>query len=135
MTTPSDMKAYNQSIIDEFRANGRRAGTPRLLLTTIGARSGNRHTVPLGYQILNDRLVVYASMMGAPKHPAWYHNLVARPRVTVEMDGGEWSGTATPLTGDDYDAMWQASLREWPFLADHQAKTSRRIPIVQLTRG
>ena len=135
MTLPNDMKAYNRSVIDEFRANGRRADTPRLLLTTTGARSDQPHTVPLGYQIIADRLLVYASNVGSPRHPAWFHNLVAHPRVTVEMDGEQWTGTATPLDGDDHDTIWQESLVGWPFLAEHQAKTSRRIPIVQLTRG
>jgi deazaflavin-dependent oxidoreductase (nitroreductase family) len=77
------MKAYNGQVIRDFRANGGKVGgplegTPLLLLTTTGAKSGKRHTIPLGYAADGERPIVFASMLGAPKHPAW-SNLVINP--------------------------------------------------------
>ena len=74
---------FNQQIIDEFRANAGRVGGPfeggrLLLLTTTGARTGARHTTPLGYLPDGERMLIIASAGGAPAHPAWYHNLARR---------------------------------------------------------
>ncbi|SFL13350.1 deazaflavin-dependent oxidoreductase, nitroreductase family [Streptosporangium canum] len=81
---------FNKQVIDEFRANNGQVGgcfegARLLLLTTTGARSGTPHTTPLVY--LPDgveRMLVIASAGGAPNNPAWYHNLQANPRATVE---------------------------------------------------
>src|SRR3954470_14287717 len=88
---PSDEEflAYNQGIIQEFRANHGVVSQPPfpiLLLTTTGARSGRRTTVPLGFAVDDDgRVFVVASKAGAPRHPAWFHNVAAHPAVTVEL--------------------------------------------------
>lgn len=76
------MNDYNRRLIEEFRAHGGKAGgmwegTPLLLLTTTGARSGERRTTPMGYLPDGDRLIVWASNGGSPTHPGWYHNLLA----------------------------------------------------------
>lgn len=84
------MTDFNNAIIEEFRANGGKVGGPfesarLLLLTTTGARSGKPHTVPLGF--LHDghgRMLVIASAAGSDRHPAWFHNLRADQRATVE---------------------------------------------------
>lgn len=73
------MTDYNEPIIEEFRANGGRVGgswegRDLLLLTTTGRKSGKRHTTPMVYTRDGDRLLVYASKGGAPKHPDWYLN-------------------------------------------------------------
>src|SRR5690349_226757 len=57
---------------------------PVMLLTTTGRRSGQERTVPLIYLADGERLAIVASQGGMPTHPAWYHNLVAHPRVTVQ---------------------------------------------------
>jgi deazaflavin-dependent oxidoreductase (nitroreductase family) len=82
---PADMRAHNQKVIEEFRANGGAGDRPLLLLTTTGVRSGARRTTPMMYVPDGDRLLVIASNAGAPKHPDWYRNLAADPRVTVEV--------------------------------------------------
>ena len=135
MTMPDDQQAYNAGLIEEFRANGRRLGDRQLLLlTTVGARTGKARTTPMMYVRDGDRLLVIASNAGAPKHPGWYHNLAANPRVTVEVAGEEYPATATALTGDEYAQRWKAIVADYPFFADHQAKVSRLIPVVALTR-
>ena len=75
---------FNLKIIEEFRANGGETsgpfkGRPLLLLTTKGAKSGAERTTPLVYSRDGERVVIIASMGGAPKHPAWFHNLRVHP--------------------------------------------------------
>jgi deazaflavin-dependent oxidoreductase (nitroreductase family) len=80
---------WSKTIIDEFHAKkGKGVGSfgDRLLLLTVhGAKSGRPRTNPLAYHRDGDRYVVAASMGGAPKHPAWYHNLVKHRRATIEV--------------------------------------------------
>src|SRR4029434_259592 len=95
----SELHDFNQRVISEFRANqgkvsGQLANMPVLLLTMAGARSGRTITKPLVYTTDGNRLVVIASFAGAPKHPAWYHNLLANPEATVEV-GNEQIGRAS----------------------------------------
>lgn len=134
------MTDYNLQVIKEFRENGGKIGgqlegTPVLLLTTTGAKSGQRRTAPMMYMPDGDRLIVYASMMGAPTNPAWYHNLVAHPRVTVEVGTETFDGTAIVTTDEERQRLWARALELYPFLDDHQAKTARQIPVIALERG
>src|SRR3954454_9709870 len=82
---------FNAGIVKEFRANDGRVGgayaeTPLILVHHIGARSGVERVVPLGYVPLPDgRFVIIASDGGSPRHPAWYHNLKANSKITVEV--------------------------------------------------
>lgn len=92
----------NRQVIDEFRARGgtvggRFAGLPLLLLTTVGARSGQRRTVPLTYVADGGRYVVAAGAAGAD--PAWYHDLLAHPAVTVEVGTAVVAAVARPAAG------------------------------------
>ncbi|TMD21989.1 MAG: nitroreductase family deazaflavin-dependent oxidoreductase, partial [Chloroflexi bacterium] len=87
---PTDIKAFNKKLIEEFRANrgqlsGQMAGRTLMLLTTTGAKSKQERTAVLGFGKDGDRYVVIASGNGAPKHPAWYVNLQANPIATVEV--------------------------------------------------
>ena len=78
---------FNKKIIDEFRANGGKvgafAGAPMVLLTTTGARTGEASITPLVCLPDGDRILVFASKAGAPKHPGWYHNLLKNPTVMI----------------------------------------------------
>ncbi len=132
---PADMKAHNRQLIDEFRAAGRSLeGRPLLLLTTIGARSGRPHTAPMMFVPDGDRLLVIASNAGAPRHPDWYHNLVANPHVTVEANGETYPATAIVTEGAERDRLFKAIAAQYPFFTDHQAKIDRTIPVVALER-
>ncbi|SHF67207.1 nitroreductase/quinone reductase family protein [Streptoalloteichus hindustanus] len=131
---PSD---FNQRVIDEFRANNGRVGPPfdggrLLLLTTTGARSGKEHTTPVAYLPDGDRVLVIASAGGAPNHPAWYHNLVAHPRVTVEDGVFTYEAQATVLEGAERDAAFARAVEVDPAWADYQVRTSRVLPVVAL---
>ena len=78
---------------------------------------------------------MFASKGGAPTNPAWYHNVVAHPHVTVERGTERYAATATPLSGAERDEVFarQAALR--PNFADYQEKTARTIPVVALQRA
>lgn len=135
MTMPTDILAYNRTVIADFRASGRRADDrPLLLLTTTGARTGQPRTSPMMFATLSGRMIIIGSNMGAPKHPDWFHNLVANPTVTVEAEGEEWTADATTIAGADRTALWDELIAGHPFFTDHQASTDRQIPLVELTR-
>ncbi|MFF4773563.1 nitroreductase/quinone reductase family protein [Microtetraspora fusca] len=129
---------FNQKIIEEFRANGGRVGGPfeggrLLLLTTTGARSGAPHTTPVGYLPDEERVLVIASAAGAPKHPDWFRNLVANPRVTVEDGVFRYEAEAVVLQGDERDRVFARAVEADPGWGAYQAKTTRVIPVVALT--
>jgi deazaflavin-dependent oxidoreductase (nitroreductase family) len=137
--TGMDIKETNRRVIEQFRAGGEIEGMHRealVLLTTVGAKTGERRTSPMMFHAEDDRIVVIASNMGAPKQPDWYVNLVADPHVVVEIgDNDRYDAVATTLTGTEREQVWAELVRLYPFFADHQAKTTRQIPLVALTRA
>lgn len=132
-----DIRDVNRRVIEQFRAGGEIDGMHRnriVLLTTIGARTGQRRTTPMMFHRDGGRLLVVASDVGAPKHPDWYRNLVADPRVTVEIGDETYSAMAATLEGADRARAWAMLKQSYPFFADHEASTERIIPVVALTR-
>ncbi|MEU5865634.1 MULTISPECIES: nitroreductase family deazaflavin-dependent oxidoreductase [unclassified Nonomuraea] len=131
--------SFNQQIIDEFRANEGRVGGPfegasLVLLTTTGAKSGNRTTTPVMYLPDGDRYVIIASNAGADNHPAWYHNLRANPAATAEIGTETFEVKADFIEGDERDRLYARMVEIAPGFAEYEAKTSRRIPVVALGR-
>jgi len=108
----SDFNDWNKQVIDEFRANsgkmsGQFEGTPRLLLRTTGAKSGQTRVNPLVYQALDDgRYAIFASKAGAPANPDWYHNFKANPKVRVELGNETVDATASIAESDERDRIW-----------------------------
>jgi deazaflavin-dependent oxidoreductase (nitroreductase family) len=125
---------HNNDIIQKFRANNGAApnGAPLLLLTTTGARSGQPRINPLAFTRDGDRYVVIASKGGHPSHPDWYHNLVASPAVTVEVDGQKFSARALVTEGSERDRLFNAQAVLMPNFAEYQTKTERKIPVIVL---
>jgi deazaflavin-dependent oxidoreductase (nitroreductase family) len=135
MTMPDDIKAHNRMVIEDFRARGGAPdGRRLLLLTTIGARTGRKHTTPMMFIPDGDRLLVLPSNAGAPRHPDWYHNLVANPDVTVEVTGDTYPARAIVTTGEERERLFSEVAAKYPFFHDHQAKITRQIPVVVLVR-
>src|SRR3954454_13381395 len=62
-------------------------GQPVVLLHVRGARSGIERTVPLLATKTGGDILLVASKAGAARHPAWLHNVRARPEVDVTIDG------------------------------------------------
>ena len=136
-----DTAAFNEWVIERFRANrgrgriGDRLDASRLLLLThTGARTGTRRTTPVMFLRLKGRLCVIASNNGAPRHPDWYRNLVAHPEVTVELGDETFPATAVVPTGRERDELFAEAVRQQPFFAEHQDRTERTIPVVELRR-
>jgi deazaflavin-dependent oxidoreductase (nitroreductase family) len=132
-----DIRDINRRVIEQFRAGGEIEGMHRdriVLLTTTGARTGQRRTTPMMFHRDGGRLLVVASNVGAPKHPDWYRNLVADPGVTVEVGDQAYPAMATTLEGADRAEAWSMLKESYPFFADHEASTERIIPVVALTR-
>ncbi len=115
------------------RIGGKVGQLPVLLLTTTGRKSGQPRTWPLGYIRDGERLVVVASAGGEPKHPAWYVNLRADPRVTVQLGGESVAMRAETATGPERARLWGRLIAVFPGFAEYQRKTSREIPVVVLT--
>ncbi|MER6322504.1 nitroreductase/quinone reductase family protein [Streptomyces coelicoflavus] len=132
--------SFHQSVIDEFRANGGKVGGPfaggdLLLLTTTGARSGASRTTPLGYVRHHDRLLVVGSNLGGPRHPGWYHNLLAHPVVRVEVSTESFEALAVPAEGARREELFAHVVRASPGYGDYQARTARLLPVVVLERA
>ncbi|GGP40370.1 nitroreductase/quinone reductase family protein [Streptomyces abikoensis] len=124
-------------IIEEFRANGGRLAGPRasweiLLLTTVGARTGQRRTTPLAYQCEGKDLFVFASDGGSDKSPDWYHNIRANPKVTVEVSSRKFEAAAIELLGEERDRVYARQVGRDSEYARYEASTSRVIPVVRL---
>jgi deazaflavin-dependent oxidoreductase (nitroreductase family) len=134
-----DPSNFNQQIIEEFRANGGKVGgmfegAPMLLLTTVGAKSGQPRVAPLVYTTDGDRMVIIASKGGAPTHPDWFHNLRANPDVTLEVGTETFPARASIPEGDERQRLWDQMVAQMPGFADYQRGTSREIPVVVLER-
>ncbi|OLF18043.1 nitroreductase/quinone reductase family protein [Actinophytocola xanthii] len=129
---------FNQQVIEEFRANRGRvggyfAGARLILLTTTGARTGARHTVPLGYlPDAGERIIVIGSAGGGRRHPAWFRNLVANPRVSVEDGMRTYEAEAEVLTGAERDEVFARAVEADRGWADYEEKSGRVLPVVAL---
>ena len=135
----ADRNDWNRQTIEAFRANGGKVGgvwegRPLLLLTTTGAKSGQRRTTPVMYLPDGDRLLVFATKAGAPTNPAWYHNLIAYPEVTVEVGTETYEATATSLTGEERDRLYAKQASLYPQFGEYQARATRKIPVIALER-
>jgi deazaflavin-dependent oxidoreductase (nitroreductase family) len=135
-----DMLAFNDDVIRRFRAGEQIEGLHRdalVLLTTTGRRSGTRRTAPMMFVDLEGDPLVVASNAGAAEHPAWFVNLLADPRVTVETpDGRSAEAVAEVLEGEERARVWRDLTAGFPFLVQHEERAGdREIPLVRLRRG
>jgi deazaflavin-dependent oxidoreductase (nitroreductase family) len=136
--TDWDPEAFTKALIADMRANGGRAasgpmaGKPLMILTTTGAKTGKPRTAIVTYHTEGDRYVVAASKGGAPTHPAWYHNLVAHPDATIEIDNQPLKVRATDTSGPERDRLWNDHVAVLPEFGEYPKKTDRIIPVLLL---
>ncbi|QHF22670.1 nitroreductase family deazaflavin-dependent oxidoreductase [Rathayibacter sp. VKM Ac-2804] len=135
------MADFNEQIIAEFRANGGTVttagfGRSLVLVHHTGARSGEERIAPLmGLHPSDDVWLIAASAAGAPKHPAWFHNLEAHPDTEIETpDDGTVPVRARVLEGAERDAGWKRFTDASDGFKGYEQKTTRTIPVVELTR-
>ena len=135
----SNRSERNQPIIAEFRANAGKVGgpfadTPLLLLSTIGATSGQTRVNPLAYSVDRDRLVVFAANGGRDQHPAWYYNVLAHPLVTVELGDERFQARALVAKEPERTRLYAMMVEHNPDFAEFEQNTNRKIPAVVLER-
>ena len=107
-------------------------GKPVILLTTIGAKSGKVRKTPLMRVEHNGEYAVVASLGGAPKHPVWYHNVLANPHVELQDGTVKQDMVAREVTGEEKAQWWERCVAAFPDYADYQKKTDREIPVFVL---
>jgi deazaflavin-dependent oxidoreductase (nitroreductase family) len=134
------INAFNKTIADEFRANGGKVGGPfengdLLLLTTTGAKSGQSRLSPLAYFRIDGKLIIIGSFAGAPRDPAWVHNLRANPQAHIEVGTDAYDVTAHELPPAERDELFDKVSAASPGFAEYQSKTSRVIPLFELQRN
>jgi deazaflavin-dependent oxidoreductase (nitroreductase family) len=132
---------FNRNLIADLRAHQGKAtsgpfmGRDVVILTTKGAKSGEDRETPLVYTRDGDRYVIVASKGGAPTNPHWFHNLRAHPDVTLEIAGEKFQAHAKVIDSEDeYERLYHHHATINPGFHDYRKKTSRRIPVVVLTR-
>lgn len=114
------------------RIGGRIVGSPVLLLTTVGRKSGKERTLPLLYLADEDTLVLVASNGGAAKHPQWWSNLQANSLAKVQVSSRTLTLTATLAEGAERSRLWSRLVVLYPGYAEYQKRTPREIPVVVL---
>ena len=121
-----------------YRATGGRighhmpGGAANLLLDHVGAKSGTKRTTPLTYLADGDDLVIVASKGGAPRNPAWFHNLVANPDTTVQVGGEHRAVHARVAKHEEREALWPKVVAMYGGYEGYQERTEREIPLVIL---
>ena len=107
-------------------------GRPIIVLTTLGNKTGKLRKTPLMRVEHDGRYAVVASLGGAPKHPVWYHNIVADPHVELQDGALKRDMVAREVTGEEKALWWDRAVAAWPDYATYQTKTERQIPIFVL---
>ncbi len=139
--TDWDPEAWTRNLIADMRANGGRpasgpmAGRPLGILTSKGAKTGEDRTAIVTYHRDGDAWVIAASKSGADEHPAWYFNLVANPRATLEVDNEVVPVTAREATGPERDRLYDDHAKVRPEFAEYPSMTKRVIPVFVLERA
>ncbi|WP_135454064.1 nitroreductase family deazaflavin-dependent oxidoreductase [Mycobacterium sp. DL99] len=131
---------FNRNVVEEFRGNGGKVGGPfeqadLLLLHTTGAKSGKPRLSPLAYLTVDGKMLIVGSYAGAPKDPAWVHNLRANPKVRIELGTDAYDATARELPDAERDAAYPKITEVAPVFADYQANTTRSIPLFEIVRA
>jgi deazaflavin-dependent oxidoreductase (nitroreductase family) len=133
--------AFNEGVVEDFRTHhgqitkGPFTGRALLLLTTRGAKTGRERTSPLAFTRDGDRIFVIASKGGAPANPDWYRNLLANPRVTVEVGPDRFEANATVAKGAERRRLYDLQASRMPTFWEYEKRTSREIPVVVLERA
>ncbi|MDV3124893.1 nitroreductase family deazaflavin-dependent oxidoreductase [Mycobacterium sp. 21AC1] len=131
------LEEFNRDMVEKFRANGGKApdfGGDLLLLHTTGAKSGKSRLSPLAYLTIDGKTLIIGSYAGAPKDPAWVHNLRANPTAHIEIGTESYDVTARELPDDERDATYPKVAEAAPVFAEYQANTTRAIPLFELIR-
>jgi deazaflavin-dependent oxidoreductase (nitroreductase family) len=130
---------FNKNIVEEFRANagvvgGPFEGRPLLILHSTGAKSGQKRLAPLAYFHVDGKLIIIGSKAGADTNPDWVHNLRANPAAHIEIGTDAYDVVAREFSREERDEAYPKVVAEAPGFGEYQSKTSRVIPLFELSR-
>jgi deazaflavin-dependent oxidoreductase (nitroreductase family) len=139
VTDAAALDEFNRGFVEEFRANGGKVGGSfeggnLLLLHTTGAKSGEPRLSPLAFLTIDGKMLIIGAYAGAPKHPAWVHNLRANPVARIEVGTEAYDVNAREVPPEERDALYSKVVAVAPAFAEYQSKTTRVIPVFELTR-
>ena len=125
--------------VEKYESSGGTAGVtltdtglPVVIITNVGAKSGKVRKTPLMRVEHDGYYAAVASQGGSPKHPLWYYNFVANPKVEVQDGPHRFEMTARELSGAERDQWWERAVAAYPPYAEYQTKTTRLIPVFVL---
>jgi deazaflavin-dependent oxidoreductase (nitroreductase family) len=136
----ADFLAMNEKAIKEFRENEGQCGppfegSPIVLVTMIGAKSGRELCSPLAYTTDGDDLVVIASMAGAPNNPNWYYNFITNPDVTIEIGVDKYEATVIETKDVERARLYSAQAEQLPVFHKYAERAAPRvIPVFRIVR-
>lgn len=117
------------------RIGGRMLGSPVLILTTKGRKSGEWRETPLFYLDDAESPVIVASNGGASTEPAWSLNLRADPHCgVISPGGGRFEAIAREVHGEEKERLWARLVAMYPGYENYREKTTREIPVIRLER-
>jgi len=133
----SEFNDWNRQVIEEFRANGGKVAqfgdADMVVLHHIGAKTGTERETPLVARVDGENLLIFASYAGRPEHPAWYRNLLANPRVRIEIGTETREVVARVAEGEERERLWSRQKAEVPQFAEYEKTTEgREIPVIVL---
>ncbi len=108
-------------------------GAPVIILTSVGAKTGKLRKTGLMRVEHDGEYAVVASLGGAPKHPVWYHNLIANPHVELQDGPEKKDYLAREVSGIERETWWKRAVEVWPDYDEYAKKTDRIIPVFVLT--
>ena len=116
------------------RLMNRMEGAPICLVTMTGRKSGQQKTICLMYTPHEDKVLLVASLGGAPKHPVWYYNLKAQPEITIQIGSRERRMIAREASADERLALWPVVVANYRSFEAYQKRTEREIPMFVCTQ-
>ena len=136
---PSKAQWVRDQVAQYEATDGREANTlpgtdhPIVVITSVGAKSGNLRKNPVMRVERDGVYVAIASKGGADEHPEWYHNFIAHPEVDLQDGATRKTYRAEVVHGDERADLWDLAVRTWGTYAEYQQKTDREIPVFKLT--
>ena len=106
---------------------------PIVVITSVGAKSGNLRKNPVMRVERDGVYVAIASKGGADDQPEWYYNFVAHPEVDLQDGAVKKTYKAERVEGEERADLWKLAVNTWATYAEYQKKTEREIPVFKLT--
>lgn len=132
---PTDLSLLGETHVRAYRETGGERGylwngVPILLLTTQGRTSGEPRTIPIIFTGHGGGYVIIASRGGSPTHPQWYLNILAEPRVELQVKSNKFAARARTAESPEREQLWAEATKTWPKYDEYQSRTTRMIPVV-----